>query len=311
MAEKLCDFCLQPIPASPSDHFPHCENAWKCSNCGLVLNLTLKDAHSQQCPSISCNFCHKPLPPSLLPTHLPTCLAAFQCTTCNEFISTSKKYIHEGQCRRMISIQCEICKRMIEHVSTAYLDYDDHVFSHQIQGQEKPGNGKIPWGRSAEKMKKCEFCEKVVLVSRLEMHLEECSERRVCERCGRHIAGRLLASHSAVCSPPSIPMDSTPSAIRTPPQQQEEEKRAIEIPTLTCDNCKQIVDARIFDDHMLGHAMQQKAARNAQKQYLERMKREVERSKQRFDEVQNRRMIARHANDDTYFSPENYEVRLR
>lgn len=99
-------------------------------------------------------------------------------------------------------------------------------------------------------------------------------------------------------------------------QQEEEVKSAPpqNIPMVQCRFCKLPVDARstlylVLKDHLLCHEVQEQSLERAFKQQSARMPRDLNQSFQRFADIESRRNLARHADDDSYFSPENYDVR--
>lgn len=300
-----CSFCGKSAgPGGLEVHLLKCLAASKCSKCGEFVPASKKYLHETRC---------KPAP-----------------------AQTPK-----------VPIECEVCHCICDNLSEGYIAIDDHMISHQLQMQENrtarrekavpmrkcefceqdfPLESIDMHKRNCSERTSCGQCQLEIAKSQLEAHFQ------VCLPLQRPSPLDAIAVEGPVSAPFTHEMRISAPQLASRPREmpriqgggQEEEVKqppavqlsapVQEVPMTWCDFCKSSVEARstlypVFPDHQLSHSLQQESILRAHKQQS-RLNRDLSQSLQRYADVQSRRNLARHANDDSYFSPENYEVVL-
>jgi hypothetical protein len=174
----------------------------------------------------------------------------------------------------------------------------------------------------------CENCHNYLAKSQLEAHSQACAPSQL-QPIAESIAveGPVAAAFTRDMRIPAPLLADKPLGAQIPRaiQQEEEAKQlplaqvsapSTDIPMIKCKFCKLPVEARstihlVFKDHLLCHTMQEQSLEREFKRQYSHLPRDINQSFQRFADIESRRNLARHADDDSYFSPENYDVSVR
>ena len=212
---------------------------------------------------------------------------------------------------------------------TPKIVYDDHILVHELE--EKPTfhyenptvssqNHSNPKKPTEIPRKRCEFCETDYKADEVRLHRKTCVQKHKCVDCDSYISLLRLAEHQQVCShiknqhKAAVPQEK-PAGLRVllPDSHQqapcEESKLPSKPPTsVQCSQCSLtlLTSGTVqleYDDHKLGHRLQQQSLL---RQTQERRRKMAE--LRHFQQSYMNRGVAQHANDDAYFSPDNYEV---
>ena len=174
----------------------------------------------------------------------------------------------------------------------------------------------------------CGNCHNYLAKSQLQAHSQACVPAQI-QPIAEHIAveGPVAAAFMSEMRISAPLLAARPLGVPIPRviQQEEEVKQlplaqvsaaSTNMPMITCKICKLSVDARstvylVFKDHEICHTMQERSLEREFKRQYAQLPRDINQSFQRFADIESRRNLARHADDDSYFSPENYDVSAR
>lgn len=252
-----------------------------------------------------------------------------------------RKVTTEPPAEVTIQILCEICNAMIDSRGSDYTAFDDHTLAHSLQesapqyqrATESSTGRKVIAERHKEapavSMMKCQYCFQDYQRDQLPTHQAKCPQAYHCGKCGGFVALQKATEHKRICSPVENSEEkpqglrlllkgiqrpaTTPTLKRSP-----EESKAPLLPapplTIQCPTCKSAVRAEgttyaEFDDHLLGHQIQQESLlrqteeRNRRHAEIHRMRQSVHAA------VQRRPYTIAQRGDDFFASPESYEVR--